>query len=178
MVGSNSVALRNFRAFNAKLPAGSRSPRSHRAIVLWSTPSRRADSFWEIPSAFRPETNRSAHVVPGGSGLYPRNRMTAGMNSTAGLVRFASQFRSEQTSAPICSATCRWSSFSTSRCRSRWSPIVSSFSGGFCLLQRRCARGRTSAAGSFGWDKCRVVFVVMVERPRRTRRCNRWSSAA
>jgi hypothetical protein len=27
-----------------------------------------------------------------------------------------------------------------------------------------------------GWDKCRVVFVVMVERPRRTSRSGRWLS--
>jgi catechol 2,3-dioxygenase-like lactoylglutathione lyase family enzyme len=51
--------------------------------------------------AFLLVTKRSAHVELGGSRLYPRNRMMAGMNSIAGLLRLASQFRSEQTSEPM-----------------------------------------------------------------------------
>jgi hypothetical protein len=60
-----------------------------------------------MPRALRPETNRSAQVVEGGSGLYPKNRIIAGMNSNVGFVRFASQLRTLQTSAPSRSATCR-----------------------------------------------------------------------
>ena len=87
-----SAASRNRTARAAKAPIGFSSPRSHRASVPWSTPICRATSLCVMPIAVRQRTIRSPQLSGGcgGSGLYPRNRMIAGMCLTPGLVKFVS----------------------------------------------------------------------------------------
>ena len=58
---------------------GIRSPRSHRARVLGSTPIWRAKSLWLIPCAFRWLTSRCAKVSHFRRGSNPRNSTTLGM---------------------------------------------------------------------------------------------------
>ena len=82
--GCISAAVKNWFARLANPPSGSRSPRSNRASVLWSTPIRRAVSHCVSPRAVRVFTRRSAPVRPGGSGLQPRNRTIAGMYRVSG----------------------------------------------------------------------------------------------
>src|SRR5579872_4762487 len=66
---STSALSRNRSARFATAPAGSLSPRSHRASVLASTPSCFAACFCGSPMPVLPRTSRTAHPVPGGKGL-------------------------------------------------------------------------------------------------------------
>jgi hypothetical protein len=52
-VQRSSIVRRNFVARASKSPEGARSPLSHRASVLASTPMRLAASFRVIPRALR-----------------------------------------------------------------------------------------------------------------------------
>jgi hypothetical protein len=99
-------------------------PRSQSDQVQGLTPSFRAAVFCVQPSSRRLAFSRSAIVVGAWSGLYPKNRITAGMDFTGGQVRPFSQCKTVRSVTPSRSAASFWERPSTSRCFLTCCPIV------------------------------------------------------